>query len=122
MLKPKKENKKQGTGSYIAFKSGNVFRSYPGEKVGSTQFVPTESIDTTGYSKGKKNFKLKKGAVAFGSMGGMSSASTGSENVPRSKVKSLLKAMKEGASKKLDLRTKEQRQAARNERKGKYKF
>jgi hypothetical protein len=120
MFKPKK-NKKQGTGSYIAFKSGNVFRSYPGEKFGSTQSIPTESIDTTGFSKGKKNFKLKKGVASFGSTGG-TSMSLGSENVPRNKVKSLLNAMKKGASRMMDLRTKEQRQAARNARKVKYKF
>lgn len=101
--KDKKKKKNAGSGSYIAFDSGTVMRSYP-SKIGNSSYVGTESIDTTGYSSGKKNFKLKKGRATFPSSGGFSFFSDGSENVPRRKVLQLLKTMKEGASRKIDLR------------------
>ena len=47
MLQPKK---KKGTGTYIATAEGRVGRVKPGDY---------QSIDTTGYSKGKKEFTLR---------------------------------------------------------------
>ena len=57
MLKPKKK-KTTGTGTYIATKNGRVGRTYGG------QYGTYESMDTTGYAKGKKNFVVKENIIS----------------------------------------------------------
>lgn len=50
MQTPKKGSAKKSTGTYIAYRNGRVGRVNPGDY---------QSIDTTGYSKGKKEFTLR---------------------------------------------------------------
>lgn len=77
-----------GGGTYITTKKGRVGRTHG-------WYGPYESIDTTGYSKGKKNFKLK------------SSYSTGQtkiETIKREDVPAKIKEFKKGATGVLNLK------------------
>jgi len=56
MQTPKKGSKK-ATGTYMAFKNGRVGRTKPAHITGIS--ATYESMDTTGYAKGKKEFTLR---------------------------------------------------------------
>jgi hypothetical protein len=68
-------------GTYFAFKNGRVGRTYPSG--------PYESIDTTGYSKGKKEFDLIKSYSGYKPL---------SEKVQRKDVPSVISNLKKGAT------------------------
>ncbi len=68
-------------GTYFAFQNGRVGRTYSGG--------PYESMDTTGYSKGKKEFTLNKS---------YSGQKTLSEKVQRKDVPSTISNFKKGAT------------------------
>lgn len=89
MAKKKLKKAQKGTdvkssspaGTYFAFKNGRVGRTYPGG--------PYESIDTTGYSKGKKEFDLMKSYSGYKPL---------SEKVQRKDVPSIISNLKKGAT------------------------
>lgn len=58
MATVKKNIKKAQKGTYITTKSGRVGRTYG-------EYGPYESMDTTGYSKGKKEFDLDSSLPGF---------------------------------------------------------
>lgn len=76
---------KEGRGTYFAFPSGRVGRTYPIYK----DRVEYQSMDTTGYSKGKKNFNLTTS----------STLGTKSKSIPREEVPAKINEMKKGATK-----------------------
>ena len=80
--------KKAQKGSYITTKSGRVGRTYGLNS-------PYESMDTTGYSKGKKEFELK-------SSGARGASST---NIKREDVPSKIASMKKGATRQVKLKS-----------------
>jgi hypothetical protein len=83
MLQPKKDKKKPGGGSYITSSNGLVGRTYG-------MYGPYESMDTTGYSKGKKEFDLKRSYTG--------TKPTTVKKVKREDVPNVIKAMKSGAT------------------------
>ena len=92
----KSVKKAQTGGTYYASSNGRVGR-LSGSKIGNT-IVDTrnESIDTTGYSKGKKEFKKIESSSAEG---------TTAKKVKRQDVPKVISELKKGATKKMDLRT-----------------
>ena len=76
---PKKPLNKGGT---LVTKSGRITRTYG---LGA----PVESIDTTGYSKGRKDFQLQKSYS-----GGMTSR----ETIKRENVPSVIENLRRGAT------------------------
>ena len=86
MQQPKKGTKKPG-GSYITTDSGRVGRTHG-------IYGPYESMDTTGYSSGKKDFILKTDYSGYKST---------SKKVDRKDVPNVIKAMKSGATKNVKL-------------------
>ena len=54
--------KKKGTGVYIATAEGKVGRTTPSRTPGG--YGTYESMDTTGYAKGKKNFVVKENPIS----------------------------------------------------------
>lgn len=98
MLKPKKnkKNKKSG-GTFMSTGSGKLVRTTPIYSGSLGTSAETQSIDTTGYSKGKKGFLLKK-----------DNPSTGKslEYVPRKKLKEVISNLKFGATRFIDTRIK----------------
>lgn len=78
--------KMQGGGSYITTKAGRVGRTY-----GTTG--PYESMDTTGYSKGKKEFTLQS------SRAGSKPTTT---KIKREEVPSKIQEFKKGATRTLN--------------------
>jgi hypothetical protein len=75
---------KEGKGTYFAFPNGRVGRTYPIYKDG----VEYQSMDTTGYSKGKKNFDLTTS----------STLGTNSKSIPREEVPGKINEMKKGTT------------------------
>jgi hypothetical protein len=100
----KKIKKAQVGGTYYASSKGRVGR-FSGSKIGDNIFaVQNESIDTTGYSKGKKEFiKTKKRTFE----------KPISEKVKREDVPKVISDLKKGATKKMDLRTPTQKKKAK---------
>lgn len=80
--------KKSQNGSYITTKSGRVGRTHG-------DMSPYESIDTTGYSKGKKEFNLDSSLS-----GGMKSSS----KIKREDVPAKIKEFKKGATRQVKLK------------------
>lgn len=90
-MKTKKSGIKKmqnGGGTYITTKKGRVGRTYG-------IHGPYESIDTTGYSKGKKDFKLKSSYP---------SGKTKTEPIKREDVPSKIDEFKKGAKKVVNLK------------------
>jgi pseudouridine-5'-phosphate glycosidase len=88
---PKAQNGKSvGTGSYIISNNGRIGRT-------NGLYGSYESIDTTGYSKGKKEFILKN------SLSGYKPTST---KISRKEVPSKIAKLKKGATKVVDNRIK----------------
>jgi len=89
MLQPK-NNKKKPAGTYIVSDNGRVGRTYGG-------YGPYISMDTTGYSSGKKNFDLMTSYAGY---------KPTSKKVDRKDVPNVIKAMKSGATKTVVNKTK----------------
>ena len=96
MLKPKKQ-KKKGNGTFLSTNSGRLVRTTPSYSGRLGTSVETQSIDTTGYSKGKKGFLLKKDSPSSGKS---------SEYIPRQKLKQVISNLKSGVTKFIDTRIK----------------
>ena len=84
-----KKVKKAQAGSYITTKSGKVGRTYG-------EYGPYKSMDTTGYSKGKKEFKVK---TSYGSK------SNSSETIKREDVPEKIKEFKKGATRQVKMKS-----------------
>lgn len=82
-----KKVKKAQEGSYITTKSGRVGRTHG-------EYGPYESMDTTGYSKGKKEFEVK---TSYGRIG------SSSKTIKREDVPEKIKAFKKGATKQVKI-------------------
>lgn len=93
MKKPVQKVQEDGKGTYMAFSTGRVARTTPTYKNLGT----TESMDTTGYSKGKKDFTLTKSSN--------SSKNIEKGNVKREEVPSVIARLKQGATRFEDFRT-----------------
>lgn len=74
---------KNNGGTYMAYESGRVGRTYG-------KYGPYESMDTTGYAKGKKTFDLME------STSGTKSRVT--KKVTRSEVPATIAKLKQGAT------------------------
>ena len=85
----KKVLKKAQTGTYITTKSGRVGRTHG-------VYGPYESMDTTGYGKGKEEFELKT------SYGPKSNSST---TIKRKDVPAKIEEFKKGATGRAKLKT-----------------
>jgi hypothetical protein len=87
-------------GTYYASSNGRVGR-ISGSTIGNTIVeLRNESIDTTGYSKGKKEFNRISSSNIEG---------TGKAKVKRKDVPAIISELKSGASKKEDYRTPNQK-------------
>jgi PBP1b-binding outer membrane lipoprotein LpoB len=98
-------NKKAQTGgTYYATSEGRVGR-LSGSSIGDVLAdIRNESIDTTGYSKGKKEFKKIRNSSAEGKT---------VKKVKREEVKKVISDLKKGATQKMDLRTTNQRKKSK---------
>lgn len=83
-------------GTYIATKTGRVLRTMPTYKEG----VAVQSIDTTGYSKGRKSFEKK--TSVYGQKPKL-------EKIQRKDVPKVISELKKGATMKEDMRTPKQK-------------
>ena len=95
-LSPTPEPKQTGEGTYLASSSGNLVRTTPIYK----EIVQVQSMDTTGYAKGKQNFELKTSKP---------SQSPSTEKVSRKDVPTVISKLKEGATRTVDTRTAKQK-------------
>jgi len=99
-----KIKKAQTGGTYYASSKGRVGR-LSGSKIGDNiSAVQNESIDTTGYSKGKKNF-TKTVNRTF--------EKPSSKIVKREDVTKIISDLKKGATQKMDLRTPNQKKKSK---------
>ena len=80
-------------GSYMAFNSGRLSRTYG-------KYSPMESIDTTGFGKGKKEFPFTKSYAG---------AKPIVSKVKRQDVPGVISKLKKGATRFLDYRTPSQK-------------
>lgn len=98
-------NKKAQTGgTYYASSKGRVGR-LSGSNIGNNiSSVTNESIDTTGYSKGKKEFIKTKNSTF---------EKPSSEKVKRVDVPKTISGLKKGATGKMDLRTSDQKKKSK---------
>jgi hypothetical protein len=92
MLQPKKK-KTKGTGVYIATAKGKVGRTTPS---GVPNRGTYESMDTTGYSKGKKNFVVKENPFSTNGTKIINAAAV--KTIDRKDVPNKIKEFKKGAS------------------------
>lgn len=81
--------KKAQKGSYITTKSGRVGRTYG-------KYSPYESIDTTGYSKGKKEFDLQSS---------LQGRKPNIEKIKREDVPKKIEEFKKGATRSVKLKS-----------------
>lgn len=96
--------KAQTGGTYYATSKGRVGR-LSGSSIGNTiADIRNESIDTTGYSKGKKEFEKIKNSSAEGKT---------VNKVKREDVTKVISDLKKGATRKMDLRTSDQRKKSK---------
>ena len=95
-LSPTPEPKQTGGGTYIASSNGNLVRTTPIYK----ESVEVQSMDTTGYAKGRQNFELKTSKPA---------QSPSTEKVSRKDVPTVINKLKEGATRIIDTRTVKQK-------------
>ena len=99
-----KIKKSQTGGTYYATSKGRVGR-ISGSSIGNTiADIKNESIDTTGYSKGKKIFEKIKNSSAEGKT---------VKKIKREEVNKVISDLKKGTTKKLDLRTTDQRKKSK---------
>lgn len=91
-----KTSSKTGGGTYIASSSGKLIRTTPIYK----ESVEIQSIDTTGYSKGKQNFELKTSKPY---------QKPSTKKISRKDVPSTIKNLKNGATRTVDWRTPKQK-------------
>ena len=89
-LSKAQDGKSLGNGSYIISNNGRIGRT-------NGSYGPYESMDTTGYSKGKKEFILKN------SLSGYKPTST---KISRKEVPSKIAELKKGATRVIDNRIK----------------
>ncbi len=80
-------------GTFMAFPSGRLARTRPIYK----DIADMESIDTTGYAKGKKNFTVTTTSNAY--------KNVNNKNVSRKDVPSVIAELKKGATRFEDYRT-----------------
>jgi len=95
-LSPTPEPQQTGGGTYLAASNGNLVRTYPIIK----DIVELQSMDTTGYAKGKQNFELKTSKP---------NQSVTSEKVSRKDVPTVINKLKQGATNIVDTRTDKQK-------------
>ncbi len=103
-------SKAQKGGSFVVTPKGALIRSTPEEKtLPGGQRYTIQKLDTTGYSKGKKDFDLvtrpyvgKKDVDPIALKNGKPIKNV--TKIPRSKVEDTIKNMKKGVTKKTDLR------------------
>jgi hypothetical protein len=81
--------KAQGGGTYVTTKSGKVGRTHG-------EYGPYESMDTTGYSKGKKEFEVK---TSYGHK------SNSSETIKRKDVPAKIEEFKKGATRQVKMKS-----------------
>jgi len=99
-----KIKKAQTGGTYYATSKGRVGR-LSGSSIGDViADVRNESIDTTGYSKGKKEFEKIKNSSAEGKT---------VKKVKREEVSKVISDLKKGATRKMDLRTPNQKKKSK---------
>jgi hypothetical protein len=80
-------------GTFMAFPNGRLARTRPIYK----DIADMESIDTTGYSKGKKDFTLTTASNTY--------KNVNNKNVSRKDVPSVIAGLKKGATRFEDYRT-----------------
>lgn len=88
MLKPKKNSKKPG-GTFISTGTGKLIRTTPTYQGVYGVSAEIKSIDTTGYSKGKKGFVLKTNSPSEGKS---------FDYVPRAELKKVISNLKSGST------------------------
>ena len=91
-----KTGPKTGGGTYIASSNGRLIRTIPIYK----ESVEVQSIDTTGYGKGKQNFELKTSKPY---------QKPSTKKVSRKDVPSTIENLKKGATRTVDSRTPKQK-------------
>ena len=84
-------------GTFMAFSNGRLARTTPIYK----DIVSMESVDTTGYSKGKKDFTLTKTSNG--------NKNVINKNVKRKDIPSVISGLKKDATLSLDFRTPSQK-------------
>lgn len=82
--------KNKNGGAYVAFDNGRVGRT-------NGVYGPYVSMDTTGYSSGKKEFELKSSYAG---------GATSTKKVDKKDVPNVIKAMKSGATKTINQKPK----------------
>ena len=95
MQTPKKGSKKS-TGTYIASKNGRVGRTTPTYTGKLGVSATYESMDTTGYAKGKKKFVVKETPISNNGTKFINSSS--SKTINRRDVPNKIAEFKKGAS------------------------
>ena len=99
-LAPTSEPTSASNGTYYASSNGKVGR-ISGSTIGNTIVeVRNESIDTTGYSKGKKEFNRTSSSSIEGK---------GKGKVMRKDVPKIISELKSGTTRKVDYRTPNQK-------------
>lgn len=93
MKKPVQKVQEDGKGTYMAFSTGRVARTRPIYK----DIADMESIDTTGYSKGKKDFTVTTTSNTYKNIK--------NQSVKREDVPSVIARLKQGATRFEDFRT-----------------
>jgi hypothetical protein len=91
-----KPKKKKGKGAYIATAEGKVGRVTPPETSGG--YATYQSMDTTGYSKGKKNFVVKENPISGVNQPKIINADS-YKTINRKDVPAKIQEFKKGASK-----------------------
>jgi len=100
----KSVKKAQTGGTYYASSKGRVGRLSSSTIGDNIYSVKNESIDTTGYSKGKKEF-IKTKRTTF--------EKPVSEKIKREDVLKIISDLKKGATKKMDFRSSDQRKKSK---------
>jgi hypothetical protein len=113
MDKPKKE-KKKSQGNVVIGKKGEIIRFKPQGEMSGRNLYSRQTLDTTGYSAGKKNFTIKESLIPGMGRGAegmtlMKTQENPSTPVSRKEVKKTIKELKKGADKTIDLREKPQK-------------
>jgi hypothetical protein len=80
---------KQPNGSYVTYDNGRIVRF-------NGMLGPTESIDTTGYGSGKKDFDLRTSIASYNPV---------DKKVKREDVPKIISELKEGATRFEDYRS-----------------
>lgn len=92
-VKSSKSISSEPKGTFMAFPNGRLARTRPIYK----DIANMESIDTTGYSKGKKDFKVTTTSNTY--------KNVNNQSVNRKDVPSIIAGLKKGATRFEDYRT-----------------